>query len=208
MRGSRRSASCSAIPRCVSSRRLQLPTRVARICRRLPRAVRATDLVFSAPDADAIAAIASVAFLSVPHTAAMAHGARPARARCDGHRSLGRLPAEGRRRSTSRGTRSTTSRPSSSTKPSTACPSSIAPQLPGARLVACPGCYPTASLLAVAPALEAGIASADHVVIDAKSGVSGRAGPRHRACTSAPSTRTSPLTRSPAIVTRPRSSRG
>ncbi len=45
--------------------------------------------------------------------------------------------------------------------------------LPGARLVACPGCYPTASLLAVAPAIEAGITVSDRVVIDAKSGVSG-----------------------------------
>lgn len=45
--------------------------------------------------------------------------------------------------------------------------------LAGARLVACPGCYPTAALLAIAPALAAGIASPDGIVIDAKSGVSG-----------------------------------
>jgi N-acetyl-gamma-glutamyl-phosphate reductase len=46
--------------------------------------------------------------------------------------------------------------------------------LAGARLVACPGCYPTASLLAVVPALEAGLALAtSRIVIDAKSGVSG-----------------------------------
>lgn len=44
----------------------------------------------------------------------------------------------------------------------------------GAELVACPGCYPTASLLAVAPALEAGLVRASsRIVIDAKSGVSG-----------------------------------
>lgn len=41
-----------------------------------------------------------------------------------------------------------------------------------ARLVANPGCYPTGALLAVAPALQAGIISAD-IVVDAKSGVSG-----------------------------------
>lgn len=45
--------------------------------------------------------------------------------------------------------------------------------LPGARLVACPGCYPTAALLAAAPALGSGIARADRVIVDAKSGVSG-----------------------------------
>jgi N-acetyl-gamma-glutamyl-phosphate reductase len=44
-------------------------------------------------------------------------------------------------------------------------------QLPGARLVACPGCYPTASVLALAPLAAAGLI--DDAVIDAKSGVSG-----------------------------------
>jgi len=46
-------------------------------------------------------------------------------------------------------------------------------RLPGARLVACPGCYPTATLLAAAPAIEAGIVSSSRVIVDAKSGVSG-----------------------------------
>ncbi len=46
-------------------------------------------------------------------------------------------------------------------------------RLSGAKLVACPGCYPTAALLAAVPALEAGVVSADGIVIDAKSGVSG-----------------------------------
>ncbi len=44
-------------------------------------------------------------------------------------------------------------------------------RLAGAGLVASPGCYPTASLLALAPLAEAGLI--DDVVIDAKSGVSG-----------------------------------
>lgn len=46
-------------------------------------------------------------------------------------------------------------------------------RLSGARLVACPGCYPTATLLAAAPAIEAGIVSSARVIVDAKSGVSG-----------------------------------
>ncbi len=45
--------------------------------------------------------------------------------------------------------------------------------LPGARLVACPGCYPTATLLAAAPALEAGIVGDARIFVDAKSGVAG-----------------------------------
>ena len=45
-------------------------------------------------------------------------------------------------------------------------------RLRGARLVANPGCYPAASLLALAPALAAKLVTED-IVVDAKSGVSG-----------------------------------
>ncbi|MFH0940686.1 MAG: N-acetyl-gamma-glutamyl-phosphate reductase [Candidatus Omnitrophota bacterium] len=39
--------------------------------------------------------------------------------------------------------------------------------------VANPGCYPTASILGIVPALVSGLADADGIIIDAKSGVSG-----------------------------------
>lgn len=42
-----------------------------------------------------------------------------------------------------------------------------------ASLVACPGCYPTAALIALAPLLERGLIAAEDIIIDAKSGVSG-----------------------------------
>lgn len=45
-------------------------------------------------------------------------------------------------------------------------------QVKRARLVANPGCYPTSAILALAPAVEAGIVEPDFI-IDAKSGVSG-----------------------------------
>jgi N-acetyl-gamma-glutamyl-phosphate reductase len=45
-------------------------------------------------------------------------------------------------------------------------------KLRGARVVANPGCYPTAALLALLPALQAGLVEAD-LIVDAKSGVSG-----------------------------------
>lgn len=45
--------------------------------------------------------------------------------------------------------------------------------LAGARLVANPGCYPTASLLPLLPLLKEGLLSTEHLVIDAKSGISG-----------------------------------
>lgn len=43
----------------------------------------------------------------------------------------------------------------------------------GANLIGCPGCYPTASLLALAPVLKQGLVVPESVIIDAKSGTSG-----------------------------------
>jgi N-acetyl-gamma-glutamyl-phosphate reductase len=45
-------------------------------------------------------------------------------------------------------------------------------ELTGETLVACPGCYPTATLLALLPLVQNTI-DADHIIVDAKSGVSG-----------------------------------
>lgn len=46
-------------------------------------------------------------------------------------------------------------------------------KLRSARLAACPGCYPTAVLLALLPLVQSGVIALDEVIIDAKSGVSG-----------------------------------
>jgi N-acetyl-gamma-glutamyl-phosphate reductase len=45
--------------------------------------------------------------------------------------------------------------------------------LPSARLVACPGCYPTPALLALGPLVRGGLLADGDLVVDAKSGVSG-----------------------------------
>ena len=45
--------------------------------------------------------------------------------------------------------------------------------LKGARLVACPGCYPTCSLLALLPAIQNNMIDPSRIIIDAKSGVTG-----------------------------------
>ncbi len=45
--------------------------------------------------------------------------------------------------------------------------------LRGAELVAVPGCYPTASILGLAPLLAEGLVEREHLIIDAKSGASG-----------------------------------
>jgi N-acetyl-gamma-glutamyl-phosphate reductase len=46
-------------------------------------------------------------------------------------------------------------------------------QIRGARLVANPGCYPTATQLGFLPLVEAGCVDLEHLIADAKSGVSG-----------------------------------
>lgn len=46
-------------------------------------------------------------------------------------------------------------------------------EIAGARLVASPGCYPTAVVLGLLPLLEAGAVSLDGLIADAKTGVSG-----------------------------------
>ncbi len=45
--------------------------------------------------------------------------------------------------------------------------------LKGSKLVACPGCYPTCSMLALLPGLAAGLIQSDRIIIDAKTGVTG-----------------------------------
>ncbi|MBK8908976.1 MAG: N-acetyl-gamma-glutamyl-phosphate reductase [Rhodospirillales bacterium] len=46
-------------------------------------------------------------------------------------------------------------------------------RIASARLIACPGCYPTAALLPLVPLVEAGLIDADDIIIDAKSGITG-----------------------------------
>ncbi len=132
----------------------------------------ATDLVFTAPDADTVGAQASVAFLSVPHTAAMA--LVPDLLLRDV--AVIDLSADFRLKDVEvyeSWYEVDHVAPELLDEAVYGLPEFNRAALPGARLVACPGCYPTASLLAAAPAFEAGVCSADHGVIDAKSGVSG-----------------------------------
>jgi N-acetyl-gamma-glutamyl-phosphate reductase len=52
-------------------------------------------------------------------------------------------------------------------------PEYFAPQIKSAGLVANPGCYPTCSVLAIAPVLRAGLIKPEGIVVNAISGVSG-----------------------------------
>jgi N-acetyl-gamma-glutamyl-phosphate reductase len=52
-------------------------------------------------------------------------------------------------------------------------PEFFKPKIKKAKLIANPGCYPTVSILSLAPLLKEGIITKDDIIIDAKSGITG-----------------------------------
>lgn len=146
-----------------------------------PSMAGACDIVLSQPDPDAVARAADIAFLAVPHTA-----------------SLALTPALLERGVTVLDLSADYRLHDPATYEAWYATPHTSPELLGqtvyglpelyreglaslaarraageAVLVAVPGCYPTATALAAAPALEAGLATGDLVIADAISGVSG-----------------------------------
>ncbi len=137
-----------------------------------PALAGATDLAFTAPDAAAIADAAQVAILAVPHTAALEIAPELVSA---GVKVID-LSADFRIRDARvyeawYGAEHTATELLA--KAVFGLPELDRSGLAGAELVACPGCYPTATILAAMPALESGVAVGPRIVVDAKSGVSG-----------------------------------
>jgi N-acetyl-gamma-glutamyl-phosphate reductase len=137
-----------------------------------PSLGHATDLVFEAPDADAIARAARIALLAVPHTAALSLVPQL----LDRGVTVVDMSADYRLTDAAvyehwYGVAHTS--PELLNEAVYGLPEFARDRLPGASLVACPGCYPTATALAAMPALEAGVAASHRIVVDAKSGVSG-----------------------------------
>lgn len=130
------------------------------------------DLAFAAPDPVLIASSASVALLAVPHTASLA--LTPGL--LDAGMTVIDMSADFRLADPVVYEEWYATAHTASDLLDSAVyglPEADRTRLPGARLVACPGCYPTATSLAAIPALEAGVCAADTIVVDAKSGVSG-----------------------------------
>lgn len=130
------------------------------------------DLRFVAPDVDQIIQSADVAVLAVPHTAAL--GIAPAL--LDGGLTVIDLSADFRLSDAAvyeHWYDTAHTEPELLAEAVYGLPELDRTRLPGARLVACPGCYPTAAALAVAPALRAGAWGGGRIVVDAKSGVTG-----------------------------------
>lgn len=137
-----------------------------------PALASLTDLAFELPDPDLIAERASIAFLAVPHTAALMlvpalleRGVRVVDLSADFRLDDASVYAAWY------GAEHTA--PELLSSAVYGLPELDRSGLAGASLIACPGCYPTASVLAALPALEQGIGAGGRVVVDAKSGVSG-----------------------------------
>ncbi|MDH4139753.1 MAG: N-acetyl-gamma-glutamyl-phosphate reductase [Coriobacteriia bacterium] len=131
-----------------------------------------TDLAYEDPDVSSVAERVTVVFLAVPHTAAMSIAPDLLEA------GILVIDASADFRLSDAETYESWYEVSHSAKhllPEAVygLPEMNRASLTGARLVACPGCYPTASILAALPALESGATAGRHVVVDAKSGVSG-----------------------------------
>jgi len=136
--------------------------------RRLPALARVWDGEVQPLDVESLARTGEVVFLGLPEAAAAGVGATLVErgVRVIDLSGAFRLRDEGLRRRWY---------PDTAVLPDRtlyALPERSRAALPAARLVSCPGCYPTAALLALQPLVDAGLLAGD-VIIDAKSGVSG-----------------------------------
>jgi N-acetyl-gamma-glutamyl-phosphate reductase len=131
-----------------------------------------TDLAFRAPDPQEIASSADVALLAVPHTAAL----ELVPTLLDLGMTVIDLSADYRLKDAElyeSWYSATHTSPELLPEAVFGLPELDRSALFGARLVACPGCYPTATTLAALPALAAGMVTGNRIIVDAKSGVSG-----------------------------------
>lgn len=129
------------------------------------------DLTFERFDADALAGRVEVAFVCLPH----GHAAAPVSALRERGVQVLDLSADFRLRDRALYEKwyGVHGAPECFGRGVYGLPEVYADALPGADLVAVPGCYPTAALLPSLPFLRSGVLADGPVLVDAKSGVSG-----------------------------------
>lgn len=133
---------------------------------------RDVDLVYSAPDVKQIAEHSDVVFFATPHTVAMSMVPALIEAGC----TVIDLSADFRLQDIDEWERwygETHTAPELAQQAVYGLPELNRKSMVGARLIACPGCYPTAIQLGLIPLLEAGLIEADSIIANAASGVSG-----------------------------------
>ena len=129
-------------------------------------------LSFVEPDAGVIAGSADVAFLAVPHTAAM----EMVPGLLDAGLTVVDLSADFRLKDPAvyeRWYDTPHTAPDLLSRAAYGLPELGRERIAAADLIACPGCYPTATVLAAAPAFGSRLTASTRVIVDAKSGVSG-----------------------------------
>ena len=130
------------------------------------------ELIVAEPDPAALARECDLVFLAIPHGAAMDMGAELVAAGC----KVVDLSADFRLRDAAvyaEWYKVPHTQPAILGEAVYGLPELYAGKVANARLVANPGCYPTASILGLYPALAHGLVEPGDVVIDAKSGTSG-----------------------------------
>lgn len=130
------------------------------------------DIVVSEPELDALAAACDVVFLAVPHGVAMEMGA----VLYDAGTRVVDLSADFRLRDTAvfeEWYHTAHAHPDYVARAVYGLPELYADEVRRTRLVANPGCYPTASILGLYAALRHKLIQTDGIVIDAKSGSTG-----------------------------------
>ena len=141
------------------------------VARMFPSLRRRVELEFSEPNARALAGC-DVVFFATPNTVAMTE----ARAVLEGGARVVDLSADFRLKDVAeweRWYKSKHAAPELVREAVYGLPEVNRERLRGARLVANPGCYPTSVQLGFLPLVEAGVVDLDHLIADAKSGVSG-----------------------------------
>ena len=134
--------------------------------------MKAGDIIISQPEPELLASRCDLVFLAVPHGAAMEMAAA-LRAK---NLKVVDLSADFRLRDASvfkQWYKADHTQTECLAEAVYGLPELHAADIAKASLVANPGCYPTASILGLAPALRRGFIKTDGIVIDAKSGVSG-----------------------------------
>lgn len=130
------------------------------------------ELVITEPDPDTLARECDVAFLCVPHGAAMETAAKLR----ERDLAVVDLSADFRLKDVAVFTAWYTTehtQPHILREAVYGLPELYAPEIAATRMVANPGCYPTAAILALAPALKNALIDPEGIVIDAKSGTTG-----------------------------------
>ncbi len=129
-------------------------------------------LEITSPDPADLAAHCDIVFLAIPHGAAMETAGALLAADC----KVVDLSADFRLRDVAmyeRWYKVEHTRKAELAEAVYGLPELYAERMRRARLIANPGCYPTASILALHPALKAGLIEPEGIVIDAKSGATG-----------------------------------